>query len=81
MNLKAVKISELPKTTREDLNDDVLFVIADETQNMTKAVRLSELRDYLVYGPGSPVRKSDGGYDNEIAKQMIERIKKLTRQK
>jgi len=81
MNPQTIKISELPRTSRADLNDDVLFVIADEHQNMTKAVRLSEIRDYLVYGPGSPVRKSDGGYDNEMAKRMIERFKKLTRQK
>jgi len=81
MNLKAIKISELPTTTWEGLNDDVLFVIADKSQNMTKAVRLGEIRDYLVYGPGSPARKSEGGYDNEMAKRMIERFKKLARQK
>lgn len=81
MSYKAVKISELRKTTWEELNDDVLFLIADEAQNMTKAVRLSEIRDYLVYGPGSPVKKTDGGYDNEMAKRMIERFKKLTREK
>lgn len=76
---KGVKLSELPQTLREDLHDDVLLLIADGS--VSKNIRLGELRDYLVYGPGSPVRKSDGGYDNEMAKRMIERFKKLTRQK
>ena len=33
-----------------------------ENQKLSKAVRLGDLRDYLVYGPVSPVRNPDGGW-------------------